>query len=194
VGPVTRLVARSEPGNPGLFVNPGWEPGTPGAFAVIIGVSDYPYLRDGSEWRPGDETYGLGQLFVSAATATAFFDWFSDRYDFRSTPPARCWLLLSPNAEELAAAGAGDSGAAPATLENCELALQAWYAAMEESGPAAPDSRGYFFFSGHGLGSPLSRSRGSGRAAGPAPDGVRPLSNRDALAYGDGIPVPGPDR
>ncbi|GAB3842463.1 caspase family protein [Dactylosporangium cerinum] len=147
---MTRLVARAEPGNPGLFVNPDWQPGTPGAFAVVIGVSDYPYLRDGSGWHPGDETFGLGQLYVSAATATAFFEWFSDKYDFQGTPPARCWLLLSPTAEERAASAAA-VGSAPATLENCELALQAWYAAMESNGAATADSRGYFFFSGHGL-------------------------------------------
>jgi hypothetical protein len=43
-------------------------------------------------------------------------------------------------------------GAAPATLANCELAIQSWSTAMEQdTGTAASASRSFFFFSGHGL-------------------------------------------
>lgn len=152
---MTSLFARAERDSPGLFGNPGWQPGTPGTFAVIVGVSAYPYLAGGSDHRAGDESFDLGQLDVSAATAWSFFRWFADRYEYPAAPPARCWLLLSPTAAELPALGSGDvagQGAAPATLANCERALQLWSAAMSELGEdAAAASRGIFFFSGHGL-------------------------------------------
>ena len=45
---------------PGLWVNPDWQEGTPGTFAVIIGVSAYTHLAEGDAQVP--ETFGLGQL------------------------------------------------------------------------------------------------------------------------------------
>lgn len=153
--PVSRLVARYEPGCPGLFVNPDWIEGTPGTFAVVIGVSDYPFLDGGNRQEAGTDTFGLGQLHVSAATAHRFFGWFAERYGFPAAPPARCWLLLSPTGQELATFGVGlveDFGAAQATLDNCELALAWWNETMRRLPKSAADrSRGLFFFSGHGL-------------------------------------------
>jgi hypothetical protein len=163
VGSMTALVPQNSPNEPGLFVNPNWTPGTPGTFAVIIGVSEYTYLEGGSNFRTGDEAFGLGQLFVSAATAHAVFDWLQDRYDYPAAPPAQCWLLLSPTTEELIYLGApappGGSpasvetiGAAPAILANCETAIGSWNDAMSQlSTTDAANSRGLFFFCGHGL-------------------------------------------
>ncbi|HEY5985028.1 MAG TPA: hypothetical protein VIV12_01410 [Streptosporangiaceae bacterium] len=152
---MSRLVARYEPGCPGLFVNPDWIEGTPGTFAVVIGVSDYPFLDGGNRQEAGTDTFGLGQLHVSAATAHRFFGWFAERYGFPAAPPARCWLLLSPTGQELATFGVGlveDFGAAQATLDNCELALAWWNETMRRLPKSAADrSRGLFFFSGHGL-------------------------------------------
>ena len=45
---------------------PQW--GTPGTFATVIGVSDYSFL-EGNGQEAGTETFGLGQLYVPAATA-----------------------------------------------------------------------------------------------------------------------------
>ena len=56
---------------PGLWVNPAWQAGTPGTFAVIIGVSAYPHLVGGEA--EVSETFGLGQLRVSALTAYEVF-------------------------------------------------------------------------------------------------------------------------
>lgn len=155
MAPVSRLVARNDPEVPGLFVNPEWEEGTPGTFAVVIGVSAYPYLDGGARRTPGYDTFGLGQLFVSAATAYRFFLWLSSRYGYPAAPPAKCWLLLSPTAEELAKLGAGtveELGAAPANLINCDEAIKWWSDTMEQLPRAAAEqSRGLFFFSGHGL-------------------------------------------
>lgn len=152
---MTHVILAPKHDSSGLFVNENWQPGTPGTFAVVIGVSDYPYLDGGSEWTPGDESYSLGQLHVSAATAKAFFAWLTDGYSFPAAPIAKCWLLLSPTRQELHSFGVKhveDFGAAPATLANCELAIQSWSDAIE-SGPAGSvsENRSFFFFSGHGL-------------------------------------------
>jgi hypothetical protein len=162
VGSMRRLIPSTTDGKPGLLVNPDWKPGTPGTFAVIIGVSEYLYLQGGAHYVPTDETYGLGQLHVSALTACAFLNWFDLAYDAPDAPPAQCWVRLSPSEAEREALGetleaaAQDAvtvlGAAPATMDSCEEAIGSWFGAMAElSGDAAAKSRSLFFFSGHGL-------------------------------------------
>lgn len=148
------LESRNTTDTPGLHVNPQWRAGTPGTFAVFIGVSAYPFLHGGTQFHVGDEAFTLGQLHVSALTARTFFDWFELRYDYPGAPPAQCWLLLSPNDPELRALTAQgvENQSAPATLANCELALQSWYETMARlPASAAEKSRSLFFFSGHGL-------------------------------------------
>src|SRR5689334_16866867 len=86
---------------PGLWINPQWHSGRPGTFAIVMGVSVYSHLSGAA--RPEDEapeTYGLGQLAVSALTAFRFFEWLRHRYRNPSAPIAKCWLLLSPTLEE----------------------------------------------------------------------------------------------
>jgi len=151
---MTRLVSRPDPTSPGLFVNPDWVEGTPGTFAVVIGVSSYHFLEGGRSYQ-GDESYGLGQLHVSAATSHRFFSWLQEEYDFEEAQAAKCWLLLSPTATELNSLNAGSIeqlGAAEATLSNCETAIGWWNVEMRKlPRAAAKKSRSLFFFSGHGL-------------------------------------------
>jgi hypothetical protein len=152
------LNLQPDPETPGLWVNPRWQAGMPGSFAVVIGVSAYPHLDGGAE--PADdhgqewiaETRSLGQLYVSASTARRFFDWLAADYRYAKAPIARCWLLLSPTVAERAHEPAvGDHAALP-TLDNCETALKAWRKAIRDLPKAAQhDSRAFFFFSGHGL-------------------------------------------
>ena len=82
------------PTEPGLWVNPAWQEGTAGAFAVVVGVSRYPEIARRAEARR--ETYDLGQLGVSALTAFEFFRWLGEGYRVEGCPLALCWLLLSP--------------------------------------------------------------------------------------------------
>ena len=131
---------------PGLWVNDGWAPGLPGTFAVLIGVSRYGNL-DGSQ-----ACFGLGQLFVSAITAFAFFAWLESRYVRTGSPLAKCWLLLSPTPEEISASTGLDAHLAEPTFANCEKAIQEWKVEMSRlPAAAAAQSRSVFFFSGHGL-------------------------------------------
>lgn len=139
-----------DPATPGLWHDPTWLPGDPGAFAVVAGVSAYRHLDGGPA--PAPDTYGLGQLQVSALTAYRFFLWLRDAYRFERCAPVRCWLLLSPTQAELAVEPGLAAHAAPADFLSCKAAVADWFAAMQGLDPAsAKGSRAFFFFSGHGL-------------------------------------------
>jgi hypothetical protein len=135
---------------PGLWQNSDWSEGQPGLFAAVIGVSSYRYLDNGLE--PVANTFGLGQLAVSALTAYRFFEWLSSGYARHGTPLARCWMLLAPTPQELAFEhGIGQNALVP-TLANCEDAIGQWYASMSNLPVGAAEaSRSFFLFSGHGL-------------------------------------------
>jgi Caspase domain len=118
----------------------------PSTFAVVIGVSRYDHL-DGSE----ENSYGLGQLAVSALTAQRFFSWLQDEYQHPDKPLAECWLLLAPSDDEKAADPTLSITPRP-TFENCRRAIGYWFKSMSTLNPAyAQSSRAMFFFSGHGL-------------------------------------------
>jgi hypothetical protein len=86
---------------------------------------------------------------VSALTAFRVFEWLRNDYLHRNCPLARCWLLLSPTEGELATAPMRDQYG-PATFNGIKTAIQEWTQTMKDQGDAADESRGVFFFSGHG--------------------------------------------
>ena len=152
------MTLRPDPATPGLWVDPAWQEGMPGSFAVVIGASHYPHLDgggepaldQGQEWIAEIRT--LGQLYVSALTARRFFDWLATDYRYAKAPIAKCWLLLSPTEAERAHEPAIDDHMAEPTLDNCAKALKAWRKAIRALPAAAQhESRAFFFFSGHGL-------------------------------------------
>ncbi|KRR24087.1 hypothetical protein CQ14_15215 [Bradyrhizobium lablabi] len=145
---------------PGLWADPDWKPGLPGTFAVIIGVSRYRHLENGDlptdpQGKPWiKEARSLDQLHVSALTAFRIFRWLSAQYRHEA-PLARCWLLLSPTPAEVGHLSLGNgqriSWGDP-TLAACSAAIRWWSATMRGlPAAAAAQSRGLFFFSGHGL-------------------------------------------
>jgi hypothetical protein len=136
----------SQPAQPGLWINTDWQPGTPGAFAVIIGVSHYDHLV-------GKKTYGLGQLHVSALTGYYFFRWLLNDFRCSGITLAKCWLLLSASPAErpLFEPDVGNHLHAP-TMQNCEDSIGAWYEAMKQLDKgSAIKSRSFLFLSGHGI-------------------------------------------
>jgi hypothetical protein len=139
---------------PGLWVDPSRKRGTSGTFAVVIGISEYAHLAGG----PGPlatNTYGLGQLSVSALTAFSFFSWLSDTYRCTHAPLAQCWLLLAPTAEELKVVPTLRAHQLLPTFQNCSNALRTWIQSLrllaQYSRQSAEASRAVFFFSGHGI-------------------------------------------
>jgi len=132
---------------PGRWLNPEWNPKQPGTFATIIGVSKYDYLTD------NDESYGMGQLYVSALTAYRFFCWLKDDYRHPDLPLAKVWLLLSPTEAELKQmVGLSKTDFLQPTFNNCNTAIGEWFATMQGlDSLVCEKSRAIFFFSGHGL-------------------------------------------
>jgi len=131
---------------PGLCVNKTWRPGTPGTFAIVIGVSAYRYL-DRSQ-----EKFGLGSLSASALTASHFLEWLESDYLRTGCPIAKCWVLLAPSQEEIALRPKLSQQQMEPTFLNCSKAIQEWSLEMERlPKEAAAASRSVFFFSGHGL-------------------------------------------
>jgi hypothetical protein len=124
--------------------------GPVGTYALILGASKYPYLAGGSGDVAG-QTYGLGQLAVSALTAYRFYEWIQSAYAFGSAPLKQCWLLLSPTEEELEVEPRlADFPAA--TMDNYVTAVSAFFSALQQlSRPQTEACRTIFFFSGHGI-------------------------------------------
>lgn len=142
--------------DPAAWADPGAGAG-PGTYAVVIGVSRYDHLpvAGGPPLNPAPphDAYGLGQLSVSALTAYRFFTWLRDRYRYDAAPLARCWLLLAPTDEEVAAEP--ELASYPrATLAECDRVLKEWIVGMQGVHPEyLSASRAMFFFSGHGINS-----------------------------------------
>jgi hypothetical protein len=135
---------------PGQWSDPTWNGATPATFAVVIGVSRYPFLKGGLSAVP--DNFGLPQLAASALTAYRLFEWLKSDYQSHAAPLARCWLLLAPTPEEIAIEPALSQNALDPTWNSATTALNQWYAAMKNlPAPIAASSRGFFVFSGHGL-------------------------------------------
>lgn len=136
--------------SPGHFVGQQWREGMPGLFGVVVGVSRYDHLGGGVS--PAPETFGLGQLSVSALTAYRMFEWLRDDYALEGCPVGHVWMLLAPTEKEKEFEPALEHHCLAATIGNCESAIGQWQAAMQALPQGAADaSRAMFFFSGHGI-------------------------------------------
>lgn len=139
------IATQLEPHEPGRYTRSGWSVGSPGTYALIIGVSNYTYV---DQLAP----FGLGKLFVSALTAFHFFRWLTERYQYKETGVERVWLLLSPTPDEIDQEPDLANFGQPATFNNCKLAIKEWYSELGNV-KEDPDSvsRSVVFFSGHGF-------------------------------------------
>ncbi len=143
------------PQTPGLWRDPQWRPGMPGVYALVCGISDYPFM-DGGRHAPAADApsfhMGMGQLHSSANTAAGIFGWLRDGFQRQDLPVVWCMLLLAPNGEEKAAFDtAGLAHYAEPHNDGLRKAIQMWTGNVPREAPAAPLSRTLFFFSGHGV-------------------------------------------
>lgn len=127
----------------------------PGVHALIIGISDYPYLSGGSaplDQRAPDNG-GLGQLEVSALSGALFFEWLLQAGAVAGAPIASCRLHLASRPDEfdrVKAKAQGHLGAAD--YGTLRTALDAWAAEMAIAGRTTADPNvALFFYSGHGV-------------------------------------------
>ena len=138
--------------NPALWVNDQWEQGSPGTFAVVIGVSRYRHLDFSAR------SFGLGSLYCSALTAHYVFQWLREQYrgpdlaPDQPRPLAKVGYLVAPTQAEIDIEPAlGDAPVEP-TRQACEEAIAWWDEALRSlSAENARRSSSVFFFSGHGI-------------------------------------------
>jgi hypothetical protein len=123
----------------------------PGVHALIVGVSDYPFLKPPGK-KPHEAAYGMSKLSACAASAMRLADWLVanrekliNRFGQR-VPLASIRILATPTAEEkqrdprLASVEA-------ATLRNFRVATAAW----REDARLSKESVTWFYFAGHGV-------------------------------------------
>lgn len=123
--------------------------GKPGTHALIVGVSDYPHLLDGT----GDLTthnLGLHQLSSTALTAYEVYSWLKEWQDRLETPLVTCRLLLSPSPTEKDVKTCLENlpHSYPATRENFEQAAKGW----RKDANSHVENITFFYFAGHGAG------------------------------------------
>ena len=135
---------------PGLWRDANWKQGMPGVYALVVGVSAYPFLEGGQA--ASLETYGLTQLLTSATTAAEVFRWLKTSFCRNNLPVVWCWLLLSPTEKERETLTMeGLTHYSEPTYENLRTAIGAWTGNIPKQAPASDVSRSFFFFSGHGV-------------------------------------------
>lgn len=113
---------------------------TPAVHALIIGVSEYPFLAGGAQ--PVADSWGMDQLTSTAATAHTVFEWL--RTAQLPLPLATCRVLLAPSAvTEGHRAGLTHTP----TLVNVLADASDW----RDDAATHPDNITFFYFAGHGV-------------------------------------------
>lgn len=120
----------------------------PGTHVFIVGVGDYPYLKDGSGPTSADHR-GMGQLTSPPVSAMAMLSWVDSTLYNPEAPLKSIEILIS----QVGQAQYTDSDGLtqqidPATWRNYEASVRAWKArSSSDAGNVA-----IFYFCGHGLG------------------------------------------
>ena len=125
-----------------------------GVHALIIGISEYPYLEDGSAVVSErlSNSGGLGQLEVCAKTAARFFDLLTSIGEIAGAPITTCRLLLSPRPDEREEVNSlSCNHYASADFEGLRTAIVNWGDDLYAGGRTTEPNVALFFFSGHGV-------------------------------------------
>ena len=126
----------------------------PGTHALVVGVGDYPHLKDGSA--PPDKLFalhmGMGQLTSPEFSVRGFVDWLIDGQAGMNNParPLLSLEVLCSSEQELILpdpAGGDDITVDAATKANFDAAVASWMARAN----AHQDNLLLFYFCGHGL-------------------------------------------
>lgn len=124
------------------------------AHALVIGVGDYPHLKDGKGTKFSAHE-NMGQLTSAPVSARRFAEWLiaKDGYHDPARPLASVRLLLSEKTRlrsqsRFKNSATGETHSVPlATLAEVEAATRDWAKALKEN----EEHLGLFFFSGHGV-------------------------------------------
>ena len=124
----------------------------PGTHVFIIGVGNYPHLKDGSGVTSPDHR-GMGQLTSPPVSAMAMLSWIDTMLNNPEAPLKSIEVLISQAEQAQYTDCAGlTQGIDPATWRNYEASVRAWKAR------SSSDRRNVaiFYFCGHGLGNGAS--------------------------------------
>jgi hypothetical protein len=121
---------------------------TPGTHALVIGVSDYPFV-DGPNASELGESFGLSNLTSAARSASEVANWLLTEYRNPAAPLASLRVLLSPAENESIhpAVAALLPEPAPATRAAVEADLKSFREACRES----TDNMCFVYIAGHGI-------------------------------------------
>jgi hypothetical protein len=112
----------------------------PRLHALVIGVSSYPHLNDGTG-PAAQDALGLGQLSTPRYTALAVADWLIKHYQQSAKPLGSVELLYSADNKN------NGPAADEATCANIIQAFNRWVQRCSKH----PDNLAFFYFCGHGL-------------------------------------------
>lgn len=120
----------------------------PATHALVIGVSDYPFV-DGPQASDLGQSFGMSSLTSAARSASEVVAWLLSEYRSPQAPLASVRVLLSPAAGESLNPDVADrlGGPAPATRAAVERELVAFRTACRRS----PDNVAFVYIAGHGV-------------------------------------------
>jgi Caspase domain len=122
----------------------------PHTHALVVGVSDYPYVDGPSPSGVGGQS-GLSSLTSAARSAADFASWLlrADGYWNPGAPVGSIEIFLSPSVGESIAADvlAVVAGPCPATRDEVEAGLTRFVARCREN----TDNVAFIYFAGHGV-------------------------------------------
>lgn len=136
-----------------LLTNTGKKTSVPAVHVLVIAVSDYPYLDQGSSKRPLTPNGGLGQLKSPVASAEVLCRWLRSTFQPKKLPLGSIEVLCSAGGTFYDDQGQLIS-VSPPTMKNARKAISAWAARGDEH----EDSFLILYFCGHGVSSGIVHS------------------------------------
>ncbi|MGX7002333.1 hypothetical protein [Caballeronia sp. KNU42] len=123
----------------------------PGTHVLLVGVGDYPYLKDGDDAKPFDMAMGMGQLSSPPLSVHALATWFMDAgtgFHNPDRPLRSLQVLCSADGPVLI----NGTGGVPYAVDRARMpvvkeAVIDWMARAGRN----PENLAVFFFCGHGL-------------------------------------------
>lgn len=121
---------------------------SPGTHALVIGISNYPYISGGEHATDLGESFDIGQLTSAARSASEFSAWLIEDYYNPDKPLKSLRVLLSPSDGEIIASNVqnkltGDYSATRNNVKECAKALKT---ASKDSGNVI-----VVYVAGHGV-------------------------------------------
>lgn len=161
-----------------LFDNRDKLKGEPGMHALIVGISEYPYLT-----QTGVPIFNIYSNTSGAITGYRIYQWLIEHQNQLARPLATCRLLVAPSAEEIKVEPELQKLAVPCNVDNFLRSTNEW----RNDAQGSRDNVTFFYFVGNGFelskSNPILMLQDFGNGIGPALRGSVTANN---LFYGMG--------